>query len=74
MQFDSELETYMKITKNPIRRKCWNTYKFLIYEGEELVLYDTNSRKVLNERFDTDWLENELPKDDWEKMEGIEYV
>lgn len=74
MEFNEELERYMKTTLNPVRRKSWNPNKFLIIENrKDYVLYDNNMRKIVNNESDPKWLD-ELSKNDWEKIEGVQYV
>ncbi len=74
MDFNEELEQYMRTTLNPVRRKSWNPNKFLIIENrKDYVLYDINTRKVINNKSDPEWLD-EISKNDWEKIEGVEYV
>lgn len=73
MEFNDELERYMKTTHNPVRRKSWSPNKFLIIENrKDYVLYDNNMRKVIN-KLDPEWLD-EISKDDWEEIEGVLYV
>lgn len=74
MDFNEELKQYMITTGNPVRRKSWDSNKFIIIENKkDYVLYGKNTRIVINLEADPKWL-TELCQNDWEKIEGVEYV